>query len=230
MLVVDSPSVLVRRASLSARAAGVLGMMAFGRDHAFLLDEREAPDRDGVRSFLRRYAAGPFVIFGFTYLVWQYLYELAGEGWLDLSRGILIHSGGWKRLADREVDNDEFRRRLGERTGLRRIHNFYGMVEQMGTIFLEGPSGGSLYCPDFADVIVRDPVTWQPAPVGQPGVVEVLSTLPGAHPGHILLTEDVGVVQGIDDGDWPGTRFTVTGRLPGSPARGCGDTYSGGSP
>jgi hypothetical protein len=105
------------------------------------------------------------------------------------------------------------------------MHNFYGMVEQIGTIFLEGPSGGSLYCPDFADVVVRDPQTWQELPPGRPGLLEVVSTLPTSYPGHVLLTEDLGVVHGVDDGDWPGKRFEVLGRLPRAEARGCSDTY-----
>ena len=34
-----------------------------------------------------------------------------------------------------------------------------------------------------------------------------------------------GVVHGVDDGDWPGKRFSVLGRLPRAEARGCSDTY-----
>ncbi len=227
MLLVDTRALFKNRASFSARGAGVLGMMNFGRDHAFALDEQERPDPAAVKEFLARHGDRPFLIFGFTYMVWLYLYELARTESLDLSNGILVHSGGWKRLADQAVDNAEFRRRLATDTGLVRSHNFYGMVEQIGTVYLEGPSGGSLYCPDFADVIVRDPQTWAEAPIGTPGVVEVVSTLPRSYPGHVLLTEDLGVVYGIDDGDWPGKRFAILGRLPRAEARGCSDTFTG---
>jgi hypothetical protein len=51
----------------------------------------------------------------------------------------------------------------------------------------------------------------------------VLSTLPHSYPGNVLLTEDLGMVHGIDDGDWPGKRFSVLGRVPTAEARGCGD-------
>jgi hypothetical protein len=225
MLVIDSRKLLEERTAMSARSAGVRGMMTFGRDHVFALDEREMIDRGAVESFLRAHGGAPFLVFGFTFMVWLHLYALARERPLDLSKGILIHSGGWKKLAERAVDSSEFRKCLAREAGLVHVHNFYGMVEQMGTVFLEGPSGGSLYCPDFADVIVRDPVTWNQAPVGQPGVVEVVSTLRAAHPGHLLLTEDIGVVHGVDDGDWPGTRFSILGRLPQTEVRGCGDAY-----
>jgi hypothetical protein len=226
MLIVDSPAVVKDRTTFSARGAGVLGMMTFGRDHAWVLDEREAPDAPAVRDFLVRHGKEPFLVFGFTFMVWQYLYELARDEHLDLSNGTLIHSGGWKKLLDRSVDNAAFRGGFAADTGLTRIHDFYGMVEQMGVIYLEGPDGDALYCPDFADVIIRDPETWAALPPGQPGLVEVLSTLPESYPGHVLLTEDLGVIHGIDDGTWPGKRFSILGRLPRAEARGCSDTFS----
>ena len=96
----------------------------------------------------------------------------------------------------------------------------------IGVVYLEGPEGDSLYCPDFADVVIRDPETWRELPPGQPGLIEVVSTLPESYPGHLLLTEDLGVVHGIDDGHWPGKRFSVLGRLPRAEARGCSDTFA----
>lgn len=226
MLIVDTIGIIKDRRSFSARGAGVLGMANFGRNHVYALDEQDRPDIDAVKGFLARYGEEPFLIFGFTFMVWLYLYEVARDNGLDLTNGILIHSGGWKKLTDRAVDNFEFRRRFAEDTGLTRIHNYYGMIEQIGTVFLEGPTGNSLYCPDFADVVIRDPETWAEQPVGEPGIIEVLSTLPRSYPGHVLLTEDLGVVHGIDDGDWPGKRFSVLGRLPRAEARGCSDTFS----
>ncbi|MDT5032405.1 MAG: hypothetical protein QOC94_2576 [Actinoplanes sp.] len=225
MILVDTKSLLKDRRSFSARGAGVLGMATFGRDHVWALDENGKPDPAALRGFLAEHGDQPFLIFGFTYLVWLHLYQVAQEHGLDLGNGILIHSGGWKKLVDQAVDPDEFRRRLAADVGLTTVHNFYGMVEQIGTVFLEGPSGGSLYCPDFADVVVRDPQTWRELPPGRPGLLEVVSTLPTSYPGHVLLTEDLGVVHGVDDGDWPGKRFAVLGRLPRAEARGCSDTY-----
>jgi hypothetical protein len=224
MLLVDTKAMLKDRKSFSARGAGVLGMSTFGRDHVWALDDDGHVDLDKIRAFLEKHGDEPFLIFGFTFMVWLHLYEVAIDNGLDLSNGILIHSGGWKKLIDQAVSPEEFRRRLAG-VGLTRTHNFYGMVEQIGTIFLEGPSGGSLYCPDFADVVVRDPQTWAELPPGQPGLLEVVSTLPTSYPGHVLLTEDLGVVHGIDDGDWPGKHFSVLGRLPRAEARGCSDTY-----
>jgi hypothetical protein len=228
MLIVDTTAIIKNRTSFSARGAGVLGMMNFGRDHVWTLDEDGKPDTEAIRGFLAQHGDQPFLIFGFTFMAWLYLYEIARDNGFDLSNGILIHSGGWKKLTDQAVDNAEFRRRFAADTGLRRIHNFYGMVEQIGVVYLEGPDGNALYCPDFADVIIRDPETWRELPPGRPGLVEVISTLPKSYPGHVLLTEDLGVVHGIDDGAWPGKRFSILGRLPRAEARGCSDTFTGG--
>ncbi|CAM3306236.1 acyl-protein synthetase [Stackebrandtia soli] len=224
MLLVDSRAPLAKRRAFSARGAGVLGLMNLGRDHTFVLDEHGRPDPESVRAFLARHGHAPFLVFGFTFMVWEYLYRLAADEGLDLGNGILIHSGGWKKLADRAVGNTEFRRSFADKTGLRHVHNFYGMVEQIGVIHLEGPDG-HLYSPDNADVVIRDPLTWRENPVGVPGVIEVVSTLPRSYPGNALLTEDLGVVHGVDDGAWPGKHFSVFGRLPRSQARGCSDTY-----
>ncbi len=226
MLIADTKALFSRGSPLSARGAGVLGLMGYGRDHTFVLDNDGKPDVGAVRGFLDRNGSDRFIIFGFTFMLWTALYGLADAHQLDLANGILIHSGGWKKLAERAVDGEQFRHGFASVSGLKEIYNYYGMVEQLGTIYLEGPSGGSLYCPDFADVIIRDPSTWREQPVGRVGVIEVLSTLPTSYPGNVLLTEDLGVVHGVDDGDWPGKRFSVLGRVPFAEVRGCSDASS----
>jgi hypothetical protein len=52
--------------------------------------------------------------------------------------------------------------------------------------------------------------------------------LPTSYPGHSILTEDLGVIQGIDDdpGGWLGKRFSLLGRVPRTQLRGCSDTYA----
>lgn len=225
MLIVDTPAIIRDRSAVSARAAGVLGMMTFGRDHTWVLDPEGRPDPAAIRDFLARHGDSPFLIFGFTFMVWRYLQAIARDDRLDLGNGILIHSGGWKKLADQAVDHATFRYAFAT-TGLTRIHDFYGMVEQIGVVHVEGAEGGALYCPDVATVIIRDPETWEALPPGKPGLIEVLSTVPGSYPGNAILTEDLGVIHGIDDGTWPGPRFSVLGRLPRAEPRGCSDTFT----
>ncbi|HEX4168046.1 MAG TPA: acyl-protein synthetase [Bryobacteraceae bacterium] len=227
MLVIDSSALVRDRLRFSARAAGVLGMMNFGRQHCYALDEEMNLDETGLTSFLEKFGGKPFLIFGFTFMVWQYFFERIRNLGLDLSQGILVHSGGWKKLAEKAVSNAEFRRSFEEATRLKRIFNFYGMVEQVGSVYVEGEDG-FLYPPNFADVIVRDPVSMRALPPGEPGLIQVLSALPLSYPGHSILTEDLGVIHAIDNSACGrhGKAFSVIGRLPKSELRGCSDTHA----
>ena len=61
----------------------------------------------------------------------------------------------------------------------------------------------------------------------KPGIIQVLSVLPGSYPGHSLLTEDEGTLLGEDDcpcGRF-GKYFKVSGRIRNAEIRGCSDTY-----
>lgn len=227
LLIIDAPSA-VRQQRATIRGATVLGVMNIGRDPVFALDEDLEVNAVAIDHFLQRHAGSDFLIFGFTFLVWSRFYSYVRSRAADLSHAVLLHTGGWKKLADQAVTAEVFRGGFREHTGLTRCHNFYGMVEQGGTIHVESASGDGLYCPDHADVIIRDPLTWQEAAIGTLGVIEVLSTTPRAHPGHILLTEDLGMLLGVDDGEWPGKRFAVAGRLPKAEPRGCSDTLAQG--
>jgi hypothetical protein len=186
-------------------------------------------DFDKVYAFLEKHAGRPIVAFGFTFIVWiHFILALRNAGRsLPMNNCILIHSGGWKKLEQAAVDNSTFKRALRETTGVARVHNFYGMVEQVGSIFVECEEG-HLHAPMFADVIIRDPIDWSPCPVDREGVVQVVSIIPRSYPGHALLTEDRGVLLGEDNCDCgrKGRFFKVLGRLPMAEVRGCSDTYA----
>lgn len=225
MLIVDSKSIISNRQSFSARAAGVLGMMNFGRSHLWLLDENMELDKEALRVFIRNYGDKPFLIFGFTFMAWKYLLQEIYEGEFDFSHGILVHSGGWKKLQDEAVSVEEFNLLWKRKTGLTSTRNFYGMVEQIGSVFVEGDDGW-LYCPNFTDVIIRNPEDWSVCPPGTPGVIQVISALPTSYPGNILLTEDLGVLgEERSEGKWRGPRLKIIGRLPKAELRGCSDTH-----
>ena len=229
MLVVDHPGVIKNRQSFSARGAGILGLSNFGRDHTYALkDEDMTPDVDAIRAFIERHRGQRVFLFGFTFMVWKYFVQ-ALRDLPDAPRfddAVLIHSGGWKKLQDEAVGNDEFKAALRDRLNVRSVHNFYGMVEQVGSIFMECEHG-RLHAPVFADVLVRDAQTWEVLPPGQRGLIQVLSVLPRSYPGHSLLTEDVGEIVGEDDCPCGrlGRTVKVHGRVPRAEVRGCSDTH-----
>jgi hypothetical protein len=227
MLIFDHPGVVRNRQEFSARGAGILGLANFGRCHVYALREDMTLDLDAVRAFAERYAGVPKLLFGFTFMVWQHVvlaYERLGLT-ADLDGGILFHSGGWKKLEAVSVNNETFKRRVLHTIGVRRVHNFYGMVEQVGSVFVECEAG-HLHTPSFAEVVVREPGSWRPLPHGRQGVVQVLSCLPRSYPGHSLLTEDLGTVLGEDDCACGrmGRYFAIHGRIPHAEVRGCSDT------
>lgn len=231
MIILDTKSVLKDRKSFSARGAGILGFSNFGRKHFYALNDDMSLDLEGLQAYLEEYKGQKILLFGFTFMIWQYVYKEAVARGLQLDFGdsILIHGGGWKKLKDEAVDSFTFNRLLQEQLGIKSVHNYYGMVEQVGSIFVECTEG-HLHAPNYADVLIRDPITFEPLPYGHQGLIQVMSELPKSYPGHSLLTEDLGTVLGEDDCPcgWKGRYFSVAGRIPKAELRGCSDTFQGG--
>lgn len=232
MIILDCPSVVKNRAMFSARGAGILGFSIFGSKRIYALDDDMKLDVEGVREFLEKYGDRKILLFGFTFMVWQHFYkELLklkeqGES-LDLSNGILIHGGGWKKLISEAVSHDEFHKRLKDVSGLEHIHDYYGMVEQTGCVYMECEYG-HLHTSVFSDVIMRRPLDFGVCEIGEKGIIQVLSSIPESYPGHSLLTEDEGVLLGEDvcPCGRKGKFFKVLGRLKNAEIRGCSDTYA----
>ena len=228
MLVIDSPSVLKNRVEFSARGAGIRGFSMFGVDVTYALDDDMRLDIDVLKTFVMRHLDGPILLFGFTFMIWKYLVQpLLESGMrLPLDRGILLHGGGWKKLQDQAVSNSKFKHLLRQVAGLDHVVDYYGMVEQTGSIYLECEVG-HLHAPVFSDVIVRRADDFSVAALGEEGIIEVLSVLPRSYPGHALLTEDRGAIIGEDDCPCGrlGKYFHVYGRVAQAEVRGCSDTH-----
>lgn len=229
MLIIDCPSVVKDRAKFSARGAGILGFSIFGADRTYALTDDMELDLEGVKAFLEKHRGQRILLFGFTFMIWQHFYRalLRLEETLDLSNGILIHGGGWKKLVSEAVSPEEFRQRLEEVSGLRDIHDYYGMVEQTGCIYMECPCG-HLHASTYSDVLTRRAADLSVCEIGEKGIIQVVSMLPESYPGHSLLTEDEGVILGEDDCPCgrKGKYFKILGRLPNAEIRGCSDTYA----
>lgn len=228
MVVLDHKSVIKNRQSYSARGAGILGMAQFGHRPFYALNDDMTLDVEGLKKYLDAAKSQKIFFFGFTFMVWQHFIRVLESSGvkLDLPEGILVHSGGWKKLIDQRVSPEEFSRRLEGVTGIGNCINFYGMVEQVGSVFFEN-SLHYLHASNFSHVIIRDPMTLEPLPKGQVGLIQVISMLPVSYPGHSILTEDLGVIQGHDNhlAGQNGQYFEVKGRIPKAELRGCSDTF-----
>jgi phenylacetate-coenzyme A ligase PaaK-like adenylate-forming protein len=229
MIIIDSPEVVKNRQLFSARGAGILGFSIFGSKRIYALDENMKLNLGEIEEFLGKHQGERIFLFGFTFMVWQHFYKelLKGDIRPDLSNAVLIHGGGWKKLAGESVSPGEFKERLKEVCGIAGIHDYYGMVEQTGSIYMECEYG-HLHAPVFSDVIIRRPTDFSIAGRGEKGIIQVLSVLPHSYPGHSLLTEDEGVILGEDDCACGrlGKYFKIEGRIKNAEIRGCSDVYA----
>ena len=228
MIIVDNEEVVKNRKLFSARGAGILGFSMFGSKRMYALDENMELKTEAVIEFLEKYKNEKVFLFGFTFIIWQHFYKqmLEKEIKLDLSKAILIHGGGWKKLINESISSDDFRKRLNSVCGIKSVHDYYGMVEQTGSIYMECEKG-HLHAPVFSDIIIRRQTDFSVAEIGERGIIQVLSILAHSYPGHSLLTEDEGVLLGEDDCSCgrKGKYFKIVGRLKNAEIRGCSDTY-----
>jgi len=229
MIILDSKSTFKDRTQFSARGAGILGFSNFGRDHFYALDENMVLDQEGLKVYIEKHSDQPIFIFGFTFMIWQYFYQTlkSSNERFSLKHAILLHGGGWTKLQENEVTNSVFKTALSEQTGIQKVYNYYGMVEQTGSIYMECEQG-FFHAPNFSDILIRDYRNWSCLPDKQSGVLQTLSVLPKSYPGHSLLTEDVGTIHGIDNCSCgrKGTYFSIEGRVPAAEIRGCSDTHA----
>lgn len=228
MLIIDSPSVIKNRNMFSARGAGILGFSIFGADRTYALDDDMNINIPVIEAFLEKHKGQKILLFGFTFMIWQFFYKKLKELniKLDLSNGILIHGGGWKKLVNEAVSKEEYKQSLNDVCGIKSVHDYYGMVEQTGCVYMECEYG-HLHASIFSDVIIRNPRDFSIAKTGEKGLIQVCSLLPESYPGHSLLTEDEGIVLGEDDCPCgrKGKYFKILGRIKNAEIRGCSDTY-----
>ena len=97
-----------------------------------------------------------------------------------------------------------------------------GMIEQIGSIFIECKKCEHLVTSIFSDILIRDE-KFKLVKNGQKGLIQLLSLLPTSYPGHNILTEDIGEIIGEDNCKCglKGKYFLVHGRAKNSEIRGC---------
>ena len=92
------------------------------------LNEEMELDIEGLKAFLDEHAGERIFLFGFTFLIWQHFNKkLLETGYRpDLSQGVLIHGGGWKKLVQEQVSPAEFKQRLHEVCGIdpKNVHDY----------------------------------------------------------------------------------------------------------
>ena len=140
----------------------------------------------------------------------------------------MIHGGGWKKLQAQAVSMEDFKKGIQEVSEIKQVYDYYGMAEQTGCIYLECEYG-HLHASTYSDILIRNMQDFSVCEIGTEGTIQVLSPMARSYPGHSILTEDQGILLGIDDCPCgkKGKYFKVTGRMQHAEVRGCSDTYEG---
>ena len=106
---------------------------------------------------------------------------------------------------------------------LKNIYNYYGLIEQAGSIFIECKCG-YFVTSIFSEIFIRDK-NFNIVKNGKRGIIQLFSLLPTSYPGHNILTEDIGEI--IDGNshkcNLKGKHFLVHGRAKEAEIRGCSD-------
>ena len=232
MLIIDTESVNnSRNGQISARRVAIRGISQFGKDLTYVLegDDSLKLNEKKLDEFLKKHSDEEVIIFGFTFIIWDIFYKQLKELNRNINlKAVLIHSGGWKKLENKKVDKEIFNEEIGNKLGINpsNIKDMYGLVEQAGVVFVDCEFGNK-HTPNFAEVIIRNPLTMKEVGKGEEGLIEISSVLPDSYPGQALITEDIGLLEGIDDCKCgrKGKYFRFVSRVKESEARGCGDTF-----
>ena len=225
MIVLDKESILKSK-NLSARATGILGFRIMANDICFALDENMKINYRRLKHFINKHKSN-FIFFGFTFIIWKYFINELIKDRINLNtkNSVLIHGGGWKKMEDLKVSNHLFKKTINQCTKILNIHNYYGMIEQTGSIFFEC-NKGYFHCSNYSDIITRRN-DFSECQFNEKGIIQIKSLLPYSYPGHNLLTEDTGIIYGQDNCkcNQKGKYFKLTGRIKKAELRGCSDIY-----
>ena len=178
-------------------------------------------------------SSGDFVIFGFTWIIYLLIEKYQNDNNIKkvlqmFNNPLILHSGGWKKLQNIKISKSEFNEKVSEffKSQPKNVIDFYGMVEQLGTIYPDCEYGNK-HVPRYSHIIIRDIETLKPAEDGNKGFIQILTPIPHSYPGVSVLTDDIGKIVGRDTCQCgrKGTYFRFVERLKTADLAGCGDTF-----
>ncbi|MDA8631260.1 hypothetical protein N9L29_00975 [Litoricolaceae bacterium] len=229
MLVIDSEATIKNRKLFSARTAAINGFGIFSRGREFALDENMNVNVDKIKKFLDKYSGQTIFVFGFTFVVWENFIRQVEKSdvKLDLSNAFILHGGGWKKLESQKVSHRDFKDRILASTQCSRVHNYYGMIEQTGSIYMECEYE-NLHASKGSDFLIRSTNDLTPVTEGEIGVVQLFSNIQTSYPGHSLLSEDIGLFKNASSCSCgsDGRILKILGRAERAEVRGCSDAIN----
>lgn len=157
------------------------------------------PDLDGVIEAVQKYAKSKFPtrFMGFpsyTYFVLKRMEEKGIRVSLPKGSKIML-GGGWKQFyleqVDKQILYDLAKRVLNVDES--QIVEFFGAVEHP-ILYCDCPCH-HFHVPVYSRVLVRDVHTMEPLPMGQVGLVNLMTPMVKATPILSVMTDDLGILQ-----------------------------------
>ena len=172
-------------------------------------DGKYSPDLEGVMNAVVRRSKSRFPVrfMGFpshTYFLMKLMDEKGIRVTLPKGSKIML-GGGWKQFYAEQVDKSVFYE-LAERVlGVSddNIVEFFGAVEH--PILYCDCKNHRFHVPAYSRVIIRDPETMQPMPLGSEGLVNLITPMVTASPIVSVMTDDIGI---LSDGKQCGCGLT----------------------
>lgn len=220
----QNPLFIKDRSKLGAQIAAFLGFSLIGRNFFYLKDKNNQIDYVGLNNFLKKFNKEKILIFGFTSSVYEILVNQLKENKIkfSFSNATIIHGGGWKKLHKLGLTNTNLKRMIKKKYKIKSIINYFGFVEQTGSIFLEC-SMGNFHSNEITKIYVRDK-NLNLSKKNEEGILQCISLVPSSYPGNSIILEDKAIFKGNNcKCGKPGKIFTVTGRLSKADVRGCSD-------
>lgn len=161
-----------------------------------MVDGGYVPNLDSVARALKKFERSHFPtrVIGFPSYLWFGLKRMEELGLrVKLPKGSrIILAGGWKQHSDQEVDKGTLYALVEKTLGVpeENINELFGAVEH--PVFYNTCKRHHFHIPAYGRIIIRDPDTLEPLPMGRVGLINLISPLMCATPTLSVMTDDLG--------------------------------------
>lgn len=223
MVALRSSNKGISRGRMSTSDAGVLGFSLLA-SQLYMIDVNSEDAPLQIRKAMSQIGNRRFMLFGFTFQVYEALVSgVIPSG--NYNNMIVVHGGGWKKLKHLQISSTSFREMIADKWGAAKVHDYYGMAEQTGSIFFQCNSF-RYHVSNYSNLFVRDRFL-NLVQDQQVGVLHVVSFIQSSYPGQSIVTQDLGFKESSDGPPCPcgtpGMTFFINGRLDQAEIKGCSD-------
>ena len=231
-LILESKDNVSTGDEISSRSSAVRGLTPFMKTIDFILKNDLSLNFETIDK-LKFENTINHAIFGFTWILYLFIEKYQNDKnikdlFSKLNKPLILHSGGWKKLQNIKISKTEFNQKVSDffQTDTNNVIDFYGLVEQLGTIYPDCKYGFK-HVPRYSHIIIRDIHTLEPVKNGNRGFIQILTPIPHSYPGVSILTDDIGEIVGVNSCKCgrKGICFKFLERLKTADLAGCGDTF-----